>query len=103
MNQPNSEDGRWSRANLLRLYINGLIVLVIGPSESVQSVGVITARFPATATHPEMASVYCVATPRGSDGFMRFVKVADLQLTSWTLKICRFSISRSDPSIRINC
>lgn len=62
------------------------IVLFNWPSESVKSVGVITARYAATDSHPEMAGVYCASSPRGNSGFIRFVRVDDLYFTAWTLK-----------------
>lgn len=61
------------------------IVLFNWPFESVKSIGVVTSRYPATETQPEMAAVFCPSSPRGNAGFIRFVAVADLHFTDWTL------------------
>lgn len=100
--------GKWSEIMNLEDRILGelasdsapQIVLFNWPSESVKSIGVVTARFPATATQPEMATVFCPSSPRGNAGFIRFVGVADLQFTDWTLKdfqVCNWTLGSVHP------
>lgn len=62
------------------------IVIINWPSESVRTVGVLTTRFPATESTPEMAAVYTVSAPGSKSGYMRIVAVTDIQFTDWTLK-----------------
>jgi uncharacterized membrane protein len=61
------------------------IVIINWPSTTVQTVGILTARFPATETQPEMAAVFHPSSPRGKTGYMRIVNVSDLQFTAWTI------------------
>ena len=62
------------------------IVIINWPSTTIQTVGILTARFPATETQPEMAAVFHQASPRGKSGYIRIVRVSDLQFTDWTFQ-----------------
>jgi len=61
------------------------IVIINWPSTTIQTVGILTARFPATENQPEMAAVFHPSSPRGKSGNIRIVNVTDLHRTDWTI------------------
>lgn len=77
------------------------IVLANWPSSTERTMGLMTAVFPATESQKELAAVHIPQAPRSKSGYIRFIPLAELEITNWTLKdfqLFQLSIGSLSPS-----
>ena len=102
--------GRWHRwsemVTLEDRLIGGIakdtpIVLINWPSESVRTMGIMTAQFAATESKEAMAAVYVSTAPGSKSGYIRVVPLSQVEFTDWSFKdfqLYQFTLGSLGPS-----
>lgn len=62
------------------------VVIVPWPSKEVRTMGVLTATFASEESGKQLAAVYVPTAPQTKLGYIRIVKLDDVEFTDWTLK-----------------